>query len=142
MTQLTGIAQTAHQIHQRFSENQLDQVLELAADDVEIVLVPTGQTFRGREGFMQFMHGFKAAFPDIAIRHTNVLVSGDHVTVEATWSGTHTGPLMTPAGTVPATGKRVESSRICEVMRFRNGKLVHLTNYQDLTSWLRQLGLA
>jgi steroid delta-isomerase-like uncharacterized protein len=141
MTQTT-IAETARQIHLLFCENRLEQVLDLATDDVVVDLVPAGQSFKGREGFMQFMHVFKSAFPDIQIQHTRVFASGDCVAVEARWSGTHTGPLVTPAGTVPGTGKRVESARICEIMQFRNGRLVQLTNYQDFGSWLRQLGLA
>ena len=139
---MTDNAKTAAHIHALFCAGKLEAVLDLATDDIEVQLTPTGQTFRGREGFMQFMHVFKTAFPDIQIKHTNAVCDGDQVVVEATWNATHGGPLLSPAGTIPATGKRVAESRICEVMKFRGGKLAKLVNYQDFGSWLRQLGLA
>src|SRR5262245_43956719 len=49
----------ARRIYQLFSEDKFDDVLELVSQDIEAVLVPFGQTFHGREGFMQFMQGFK-----------------------------------------------------------------------------------
>jgi ketosteroid isomerase-like protein len=43
---------------------------------------------------------------------------------------------------VPPTGKKVTDGRFCEVFRFRNGRIAQLTNYQDVASWLRQIGVA
>ena len=56
----------ARRIYQLFSEDKFDDVLELVSQDIEAVLVPFGQTFHGREGFMQFMQGFKAHSPTSA----------------------------------------------------------------------------
>jgi hypothetical protein len=62
-------------------------------------------TFRGRDEFSHFMMGFKQAFPDMVIRHKNVVTKGSKVAVEFTASGTHTGSLQTPNGLVPATNQ-------------------------------------
>ena len=64
-------AALARRIYQLFSDDKLDDALELVAEDVEAVLVPFGQTFHGREGFTTFMQGFKGAFPDIRIAVTS-----------------------------------------------------------------------
>jgi steroid delta-isomerase-like uncharacterized protein len=130
----------ARRIYQLFSENRLDAVLDLVSEDVETVLVPFGQIFHGREGFMQFMQGFKGAFPDIKIAVTNQVATDDQVVTEFTARGTHTGPLQTPAGEVPPTGRTVDFS-VCEAWRIKNGRLASLHNYQDAASLMRQLGL-
>ena len=133
-------AALARTIYDRFSRNDYTGVLALANDDVEIVFTPAGQTFCGHDGFMQFMQGFKTAFPDIAIEITRQTVSEDGVVNEFIARGAHTGPLLTPGGVIPATG-RSAAWPVCEVWRIRGGKLASLTNYQDMATLLGQLGL-
>ena len=133
-------AALARRIYQLFSDDKLDDALELVTEDVEAVLVPFGQTFHGRDGFTGFMQGFKGAFPDILISVTNQVATDDQVVSEFTARGTHTGPLQTPAGAIPPTGRTVDFI-VCEVMRVKHGRIASLHNYQDATSIMRQLGL-
>ena len=133
-------AALARRIYQLFSDDKLDDALELVTEDVEAVLVPFGQTFHGRDGFTGFMQGFKDAFPDIRISVTNQVATDDQVVSEFTARGTHTGPLQTPAGAIPPTGRTVDFI-VCEVMRVKHGRIASLHNYQDATSIMRQLGL-
>lgn len=139
-TQKQNIA-LVREIHARFSTGKLEACLEIATDDIEVDLYAMDQTFRGREQFMQFMQVFVTAFPDIVITHTNVLASGDHVAVEFVWSGTNRGPIMSPGGSIPPTGKRVEGAHVMEMFRLRDGKVARIGNYQDVAAWMRQLGL-
>src|ERR1044071_2552060 len=108
-------AALARRIYQLFSDDKLDDALELVAEDVEAVLVPFGQTFHGREGFMQFMQAFKGAFPDIRISVTNQVATDESVVSEFTARGTHNGRRLTPAGEIPPTVARWTSSsaRFC-----------------------------
>jgi steroid delta-isomerase-like uncharacterized protein len=133
-------AALARRIYQLFSDDKLDDALELVTEDVEAVLVPFGQTFHGRDGFTGFMQGFKGAFPDIRISVTNQVATDDQVVSEFTARGTHTGPLQTPAGAIPPTGRTVDFI-VCEVMRVKHGRIASLHNYQDAASIMRQLGL-
>jgi predicted ester cyclase len=128
------------EIYNLFSNDQFDAVLTRAADDVEIFFAPTEQRFQGHKGFKQFMMGFKGAFPNIKIIVKNQVVTEDTVVTEFTAVGAQTGPLMTPQGEIPPTGRTAEWP-VCEVCRFRNGKLSGLNNYQDFGSVLRQLGV-
>jgi len=57
------------------------------------------------------------------------------------YSGTHTGPLVGPGGTIPATG-RAFSFPFCDVLRAREGKFVSHHIYWDNVTFLAQLGLA
>lgn len=133
-------AALARHIYDLFNENRFNEILGLATEDVEIVLVPFGQTFHGREGFREWMHSFKRAFPDLQITDiTHQVATDDEVVNEFTARGAHRGPLMTPAGKVPPTGRWVEF-KVCEVWGVRDGKLAIMRNYPDIASILRQLG--
>src|SRR5947208_2340243 len=97
-------ATLARRIYELFSNGDFDGVLDMVAKDVEVVFVPAGQTFRGHEGFTQFMKSFKNAFPDIKLTITNQIATDNSVVSEFIASGTQTGPLQTPAGEIPPTG--------------------------------------
>lgn len=131
----------AQNLYQMFNEGRIDEAVNLATEEIEVVLIPFGQTFNGREGFGQFMGGFKQAFPDLTITVTNQVATDDQVVSECRWTGTHTGPLMSPTGEIPPTGKRVDGAIFCEVWQIRDGKVAVLRNHQDVGTWLRQLGL-
>lgn len=135
-------AALANRLYGLFNEGRLDEASRLAAAPIVVDVVPFGMTFEGPDGFLQFMQGFKTAFPDLTITVTAQVAGDEHVVSECSWEGTHRGPLETPAGAVPATGKRVTGARFCEVWRMEGGQILRLTNYQDVSSWLRQLGLA
>lgn len=134
-------ASLARQLYARFNAGDIDAAAGMATDDIEVVVVPFGQTFAGPDGFGAFMRGFKDAFPDLAITVENQVATDDQVVSECSWNGTHTGPLQTPAGPIPPTGRSVSGARFCEVWRVRDGKIAHLVNYQDVGTWLRQLGV-
>jgi steroid delta-isomerase-like uncharacterized protein len=133
-------AKLAQEIYNHFSNNQFDAVLAHATDDIEVFAPAFGQTFHGHQGFKQFMMSFKTAFPNISITVKNQVVTDDAVVTEFTALGTNSGPMLTPQGELPPTGRTAEFT-VCEVWQVRNGKLASLTNYQDFGVVLRQLGL-
>ena len=68
--------------------------------------------------------------------------AGDGVMVEGgRFVGTHAGPLMTPGGAIPATGRSVEVPYV-HVLHFRDGRHVFLGLTFDRLLMLEQLGLA
>lgn len=127
--------------HQLFSENKFEEVVNMAADNIQVVNYATGRTFNGKDEFRNFMSGFKSAFPDLVIKHTVVFQdAGGNVALEFEGEGTHTGPLAGPGGTIPPTGKKVKFL-VCETHRIVDGKISSIHNYQDSGSLMRQLGL-
>ena len=128
------------QLHTAFNESRYDDVLALCAEDMDTVSYSNGFVAKGKDNFRTFFLGFKTAFPDIAITHRNIFASGDCVAVEFGAEGTHTGPLMTPNGAVPPTGRTVKFD-VCEIHEWKNDKLTRLVNYQDAMSLMAQLGL-
>jgi ketosteroid isomerase-like protein len=59
---------------------------------------------------------------------------------EGIFSGTHTGPLATPAGDVPPTGKPLRLA-FADVFVIRDGLIVEHHIYYDQVAFLTQLGL-
>jgi steroid delta-isomerase-like uncharacterized protein len=96
-------------------------------------------TFQGKQQFRDFFMAFKTAMPNLAIQPTNTVAAGDQVVVEFVAVGTHTGPLMTPSGAVPASGNQV-SLHVVEIHEWKNGRLSRMVNYQDAMALLMQVG--
>jgi len=127
-------------VHDLFSKKELDEAAALVADQFQWTIVAFGMTLNGREGFNQGFMSFATAFPDSQIRHKNSVANGDQVVVEYDFVGTHTGPLGTPTGQVPPTGKAVNIPGI-EVYGLQNGKVTSLRTYFDAATMMQQLGL-
>jgi steroid delta-isomerase-like uncharacterized protein len=111
----------------------------LYADD-GVLTDPSGE-YQGREAVVQYWEGFFRAFPDISGRDEFKAESGDTAINEWTASGTNDGPLETPEGTIPATGKRV-TIRGADALTARDGRITSHRVYYDQLAFMSQLGLA
>jgi steroid delta-isomerase-like uncharacterized protein len=133
-------AALAREIYGLWNARDLEAALDLATDDVHITLMAYGQELTGRDGFRLFMERFAIAFPDMKKELTNQIASGDQVVCEFELRGTQDGPLQTPAGEIPPTGRAVHLF-VIEVMTMRDGKLATLRNYSDTAALMLQLGI-
>ena len=98
-----------------------------------------GVTYRGEE-LGRTVEVYAAAFPDMHRELFRFFEAGDTVIVELALQGTHQGPLALPAGTVPATGKRMDAP-CCDVFRLVDGKIQSFNCYPSGTIILAQLGV-
>ena len=120
--------------------NQKDWSALRAAIAAGFVLdeVGTQRKIRGADEVIAAFKSWATALPDSKAEFHNALVSGNTVVQEVTWRGTHTGPLQTPGGAIPATGKRFEV-RACQVFEIAEGKAQVLRHYFEMTTLLQQL---
>ena len=126
--------------YEAFNDRDLDRAAALAAEELEWLNVATGETFRGPEGYRQYMQGWIDAFPDSMTEIIEVSAGEDSVVVEFVGRGTHDGPFSGPDGEIPPTGRRVEV-RFCEVHQIGGDKIVRARTYFDLATMMGQLGL-
>ena len=124
--------------YQAFNDRDINRGASYIADDFEWEIVPFGTTLRGPEGYRRFMSVWETATPDGKIQLNRVIPVGDWVVTEFTFTGTQTGPLVTPAGEIPSTGQTIEL-KPCELLQVKDGKLVHGRVYFDLGGLMRQL---
>ena len=83
---------------------------------------------------------FVRAFPDIKHEVRGTVQEADTCVLQARATGTHTGPLASPAGDIPPTGKSFVLDYI-NVARFADGQITNETYYWDNQSFLSQLAL-
>src|SRR5260370_41557592 len=93
---------------QAFNEKHLEELVENESPDIEFV-IPGGITLRGRDQVKEYMKLFWSAFPDMKVSESYQVIAGATAVTESTYSATHTGPLRTPNGDIPATGRPVQA---------------------------------
>ena len=133
-------ANLARRLHEAWNERNFDEMAEAAAPDSMITIVGSGDTFEGPDGSRAYNTMWADGFPDGKVTIDRVIASGDHVVVEFTGRGTHTGTLATSMGDIPATGRSM-TLQLCDVMEFKDGKVQSQTTYFDTGSMMAQLGL-
>jgi steroid delta-isomerase-like uncharacterized protein len=120
------------------SENRhafADTVATFARPRYEVI--PTGDVHVGVADVRTFLDETYRAFPDMRIDLTSLHHTDQAVIVEVVFHGTHLGPWRG----LPATGRKVEYA-MCNVFEFDGSGLVCERLYFDLTTPLRQLGIA
>src|SRR6185503_14795607 len=96
---------------------------------------PTGPT-----GIGVTVEVFAKAFPDMHRELYRFVTVDNVVIVELALQGTHKGPLPTPMGVIPPTGKRMDTP-CCDVFRLVNGKIQSFNCYPSGTVIFAQLGV-
>lgn len=130
----------ARTVYEAFNERDFERGLAVLAADAVWTNLPTGETFHGRDGFRRNYDQWATAFPDGKCEDLHVIATDDYVVVEFMGRGTNTGPLRTPAGEVPATGRRVDVP-FCDVHRIEDGEITNGRSYFDMATMMSQLGL-
>ena len=80
------------------------------------------------------------AFPDGKMTVRSEFISGPWIVQEVKMEGTHTSPLESPTGTIPATHKKVVGYGV-QLLRVENGKIAEARIYFDQLDQMMQLGL-
>jgi len=108
------------------------------AEDAEIS-DPTGK-YKGKAQILQSFKVWKTAFPQGTGTVLNQIAMGDHVTSEVVFKSTHTGPLVSPTGTIAPTNKPVELKAVL-LTTFRDGLIQRERTFYDQADLMRQLGI-
>ena len=122
-----------------FNAHDTDGFAGVLADDA-VFTAPGGLRGAGKDACVQFYGSWFAAFPDAHVDVHRLHILGDVAVEEGTFTGTHDGPLHTPDGTIPATGRPVSVDYI-QVLRFRDGWHVSFNLMFDRLLMLEQLGV-
>jgi steroid delta-isomerase-like uncharacterized protein len=123
-----------------FNAKDIDAIEALAADDFELIDCASGEKYTGPEGARRNAEGWLTPFADVSVEILNVIASGDWAVAECVGRGTHSGPMQTPMGEVPPTGKEMEL-HFCSLIKVRDGKIVEGRDYYDAMTVVTQLGL-
>lgn len=122
-----------------FSNSDWQRFKAALAPDAVYEELATGLRAQGPDQIVQAIQGWKQAFPDARGTITNIFAGGNSVCLEITWEGTHTGPMVGPGGTIPASHKRTKTSAV-QVVTVEGGKVKLTRHYFDAMSLLQQIG--
>jgi steroid delta-isomerase-like uncharacterized protein len=122
-----------------WSSKDVAKLLALFTEDAVYEDVTFGEVNQGSQELRKFATGVFDAFADLTFELKSRFVSADgrRGALEWLWRGRQTEDL--PG--LPATGKPFEV-RGASVVEFRDGKISRNADYWDLTTYLRQVGLA
>jgi steroid delta-isomerase-like uncharacterized protein len=134
---MSDLLSMVHAHYDALNHGDLDAAVDLFADDVETIT--PGGTLQGRDAFRALGEGFLAAVPDMRHEIVRTFEDGDTIVVEGVYSGTQTGPLVTPQGTLPASGNAFAFPFV-DIMQARDGRCVSHRVYWDNVTFLAQLG--
>lgn len=122
---------------QKENQHDLDGIMETFGEDAWYSDQSREEHHDGRDSVRAHYEDFLRAFPDLHIDVHRRHVTDDHVILETTISGTHTGNLRG----LPGTGHEVEFSA-CAVFPFDDqNRLAGERIYYDRAGLLRQIGI-
>jgi steroid delta-isomerase-like uncharacterized protein len=131
--------EVAIRLMESFNAGDWDAFRADVADDVVYVEAGTGRRIEGADAYLELCRAWRAALSDVRGTVRRSLEGGDVSALEVTWEGTHDGPLPTPSGDIPATGRRVsiEATLWTEV---RDGLVIEVHHHLDVMALMAQIG--
>src|SRR3954447_404354 len=128
--------QVVDKFFELFAAGKLTDATELF-DPKCITLMPAGPLNQTEHEAMG--HAFKNGLPDARMVVDHAIESGDEVVVLGHFKGTHTGDLVSPGGTIPASGKTLDM-RFVDYFKVSGDKIVDHQTIFDQMDLLGQLG--
>jgi len=122
-----------------WSSGDPDRLLPLFADDVQYEDVTFGAVNKGKSALRDFAAAVFESFADLRFESRSRFVAADgrSGSIEWVWRGRQIRDF--PG--LPATNKPFEV-RGAAVVEFRDGKIARNSDYWDLATYLKQVGLA
>ena len=109
------------------------------AADVAYEETGTGRRVEGADAYVALGQGWRDVFPDCTGAVERAVADGAVVAQEVIWAGTQRGPLPTPGGTVPATGRPIKvAGTLWYTMQ--DGRATAIRHHLDVLTMLGQLG--
>lgn len=119
---------------------QLESLLDLFADEVHWLIVPTATDIRGKAQLRELAANHWHASPDRVKKLVSLFAGEEFGCLEYTSGGTVTNDADFVTTAIEATGRRYEVS-CCFVFHFGvDGKINRVREYFDLQTVQRQLG--
>jgi len=126
-----------------WNAHQVGDVLALYTPDA-LLLHPMrgGEPARGRDAIAALEQPMFSAFSETEWKPLEVVRDGDRVVVEYLVKSKNTGPLPTPKGPIPATGRTVHVHGMSILRIAPNGLIAEERRFFDALGMMAQLGLA
>ena len=136
---MSNAQEVAAKYVEAFNAHDEQRIRELNAEN-GVFEAPGDVRVEGREATTQYAMAWLNAFPDARLKINNEIVGGDWVVQEFTFEGTHEATLMSPAGEIPPTNRRLQGRGV-QILRIQGDAAVDTRLYFDQVQLMTQLGL-
>lgn len=137
--------QTVLDRHQRavdaFNAQDSAAVSDLYAAEAVLHDPQHAEPIRGREAVRETYAEMFRIFPDAHTRIISRHVVDGRMMYELRLTGTNDGPLNTPSGEIPATGRRMDVPAAVFADLDADGRFRNVRRYYDVAAMLSQLGV-
>ncbi len=138
---MSKFEETAREYAAANAAHDVERVMKFYAKDA-VVTDPYYPEPLRVDAIRKDLEDFFRAFPDLSFKFTDVFQKNDRTgATEFQITGTHSGPLATPMGDVPPTGKRFNIVGVAIVTTDGGGLIKEEKRFYDTGTVLRQLGL-
>ena len=120
-----------------WASRDVEKILNLYSDDCVWEDLAIGKVMSGKEEIRGFLNEWFEAFPNNTLETISTITSGQFRCAEWINRGTHNGDFLN----IPATGKTI-SIRGVSIIELRAGKIIRVSDYYDMASILRQMGIS
>lgn len=136
----TQFVDVSRQASEAVNQHDADGFARIYAENTAVYDPQYPEPLRGREAIRNDMEAWLRSFPDAHLEVRSTLRDGDTYAIESVMTGTHQGPILTPSGDIPPTGKRIEMNFGSFGKLDGENKVVEERRYYDLAGLLAQLG--
>jgi steroid delta-isomerase-like uncharacterized protein len=123
----------------QFNRRDFDAMIAMGAGKVDYTDLSLGRRITDADIFRAAMQGWVDAFSDIHGTVTSATWDGKLLGYEVTWEGTHDGPLETPMGPIPPSGRHLSVADAFFVV-MEGERVVATRQYGDTLTLLGQIG--
>ena len=131
--------ETGRRFIDAFNAHDEERIRELNGEN-SVFEAPGDVRVEGRDAATEYAMAWLRAFPDARLEVRNELVAGEWVVQEFTFTGSHEGTLMSPAGAIPATHKTL-NGRGVQIFRVEGETVAETRLYFVQVQVMTQLGL-
>jgi len=133
------VKETTDRFVAAFNAHDESALHALHAEDIKFN-APGGFKANNAKDATAFAMTWLKAFPDGKMKVRSEITSGPWVVQEILMEGTHTAPLESLTGAIPATHKKVTGYGV-QLLRVEDGKIAEARIYFDQLDQMTQLGL-
>lgn len=112
---------------------------EICDPDIALIGTPGFPEIHGIENFKKIAGKGRAAFSDIEPTIDEMIAEGDKVAVR--WSVSATSIALVAFGDIEIPAGKTLARTGITILRFRNGKVIEETTYEDRLGMMEQLGV-
>ena len=122
-----------------WNKGNLALIPDLYTADCVATSSSTPAPFVGHEGIKQWIVNSRVMMPDLVMAFPEVVAQGDRIVTVWTMTGTQTGPMVMPGGTLPPTGRKISVTGM-SIDYLKDGKMAKEVVVFNVLDMLMPLG--